>query len=262
MKTSAARAHAAVRAGGDGCRGMMTSLSLAVWQIDRDEIHFLNVGDSRIYLGAENDLQQITRDDAARELVMRGGKPLLNDGAPVFRCGVTRSLGQNEQLVFKVQTREFSRRDLLVLVSDGVSKNEAFTTDIADIFSRGDYSARLERIVKENAEKNNDDATLITLWRTECDENALIVYRECVKNKTDFRENDLGAREVLTFLEEDLIENLSHNANAEVNSLLDYADHFSLRFSREFLIDFNGRVFCQNTDRTLWLRLQDLIRRS
>ena len=260
MRAAAARANNAVRAVRDACRGMMTSLTFAVWEKGADEIHFLNVGDSRIYLGAENDLQPITVDDVAGLQITRGGKPLLVDGAPVFRRGVTRSLGQHEPLVFEVQTHRFSGGDLLVLVTDGICKNEAFTVKFEDIFSRGNFSEELEKLIKENSEKNKDDATLIVLWRAEKDEKSRLIYEECLKNNTNFRGNGLSGRKILEYMQEDLFEKLSQNSNTEVHRLLDYAAQFNLKFSRTFLVEFNSRVFKQNTDRPLWLRLQQLIR--
>jgi serine/threonine protein phosphatase PrpC len=262
MKSAAAKANSAIRTVNDACKGMLTSLSLAVWKIGTDEIHFLNVGDSRIYIGTENNLRQITVDDVAGVLMKSDGKPLIDSGVPVYKRGVTRSLGQSEPLGFEVRTHNFSSKDLLVLVSDGICKNEAFTSDFEIIFSRGDFSESLKRLVRENSQKNSDDATLIVLWRTEKSENSRAAYNECVKENADFRGQDLSGREVIEFLQADLFEKLSQNSNSEVYALLDYAARYDLRFSRPFLIDFNHRVFKQNTDRALWLRLQNLIRVS
>ncbi len=69
MKTAAAKANNAIRSAvNDSCKGMMTSLSLAVWEIGEDKIHILNVGDSRIYVGTEANLMQITVDDTTSVL--------------------------------------------------------------------------------------------------------------------------------------------------------------------------------------------------
>lgn len=57
----------------------MTSLWLAIWEIGKDEIHFLNVGDSRIYIETEADLEQITVDDTRNVLVKRGGEVLCRN---------------------------------------------------------------------------------------------------------------------------------------------------------------------------------------
>jgi serine/threonine protein phosphatase PrpC len=82
---------------------------------------------------------------------------------PVFMRGVTRSLGQGEPLGFKVETHHFANKNLLVLVSDGICKNEAFTWDLKNIFCHSNLSEKLAPFVRNNSEKNKDDATLVVL---------------------------------------------------------------------------------------------------
>lgn len=263
MKTAAGKANNAIRSAVDNsCKGMMTSLSLAVWEISEDKIHFLNVGDSRIYTGTEADLEQLTVDDTTNVLVKRGGEVVLNAGMPVFMRGVTRSLGQGDPLTYEVETHKFSSKDLLVLVSDGICKNEAFTSDLKNIFSRSNLSEQLTQLIRINSEKNKDDATLIVLWRTEKDENLRAIYEECISAKADFREKNLSGQNVIEFLQGDLLDKLSQNLNDKVNDLLDYAAQFNLKFSRGFLSDFLSLVFKQGTDRHLITRLRDLIRNA
>lgn len=263
MKTAAGKANNAIRSAVDNsCKGMMTSLSLAVWEIGEDKIYFLNVGDSRIYIGTEADLEQLTIDDTTNVLVKRGGEVILNAGMPVFMRGVTRSLGQGDPLTYEVETHKFSTKDLLVLVSDGICKNEAFTSDIKNIFSYSNLSEQLTQLVRENSEKNKDDATLIVLWRKENDENSRAIYKECVIEKTDFREKGLSGQNVIGFLQSDLFDQISQAGNEKVNELLDYAAEFNLKFSHVFLSDFLSRVIRQGTDRNLVFRLRELIKSS
>lgn len=262
MKAAAGKANNAVRTANNSCKGMMTSLSLAVWEIGADIIHFLNVGDSRIYVGTEAELAPITVDDTMNVLVKRGGEVLLNAGMPVFLRGVTRSIGQGDPLTFEVETHKFSSKDLLVIVSDGICKNEAFTSDLKDIFSHSNLSEQLTKLVKNNSEMNKDDATLLVLWRTEKDESLQAIYEECVKEKIDFRNKALGGQNTIEFLQSDLLEEISNDANEKANELLDYATEFNLKFSRAFLSKFLSLVIKQGTDRQLVARLRDLIRNT
>jgi serine/threonine protein phosphatase PrpC len=262
MKTAADKADKAIKTVYDSCKGTMTSLSLAVWQTTEDKIHFLNVGDSRIYVGPEAKLKQITVDDTISVLVRRDGEVLLNAGMPIFMWGVTRSLGQGEPLAFEVATCDFSSKDLLLLVSDGICKNDGFTSDLKNIFSRNNLAEQLSQLVRENSEKNKDDATLIVLWRTEKDEKQLAIYEECVKEKSDFRNKELSGQNVIEFLQNDLLNALAQNSNEKVIQLLDYAFGFNLKFSRAFLSDFISLVIKQGTDRNLVFRLRELIKSS
>lgn len=262
MKIAADRANKAIKSVNDACQGMMTSLSLTVWEISQDKIHFLNVGDSRIYVGIESALQQITVDDTTTLLIKRDGEVLLNAGMPVFMRGVTRSLGQGDPLTYDVQTREFSIKDLLVLVSDGICKNEAFTSDIKNIFNGSNLTEQLTQLVKENSDKNKDDATLVVLWRSGNDEKQRTSYEECIREKTDFRCKELGGQSVIEFLQTDLLDALSKNSNGKVYELLDYASEFNLKLSCEFLSGFLSLVIKQGTDRNLVFRLRELIKSS
>jgi serine/threonine protein phosphatase PrpC len=262
MKAAASKANSAIRQITGACKGMLTSLSLAVWEIGAGSIHFLNVGDSRIYVGTESNLEQITVDDAVSVLVKIGGEVLLNAGMPVFRRGVFRSLGQSEPLTFDVQTHKFSSKDLLVLVTDGICKNEAFTLELKDIFERGSLSEKLKQFVKTNSEKNKDDATLVVLWRAVGDEESRAVYEACIAEGINFREKDLSGQITLEYLQSDLSRNLSQNSNETVNKLFDYAEQFGLKFGYDFLNDFIKEVIKQGTDRKLAMRLQNLIRHS
>jgi serine/threonine protein phosphatase PrpC len=176
--------------------------------------------------------------------------------------GVTRSLGQSDPLTYEVETHKFSSKDLLVLVSDGICKNEAFTLDLKTIFSRSNLSEQLTQLVRINSEKNKDDATLIVLWRTEKDENLRAIYEECVSVKADFREKNLSGQNVIEFLQDDLLGKLSRNSNEKVNDLFDYAAQFNLKFSRAFLSDFLSLVIKQGTDRRLVFRIRELIKSS
>lgn len=143
MAAAAEKAHNRVRQIGGDCAGSITSLTLVVWETSTDEIQVLNVGDSRAYLGPDNDLRQLTADDTQTVILKRNGEVVLQAGMPVFMRGVTRSLGQIEMLEFSVQSYPFQNSDLLVLVSDGVSKNEAFTSEFPAIFSSANVEQKL-----------------------------------------------------------------------------------------------------------------------
>lgn len=169
MINAAKQAHLNIQETGGSCRGILTSLSLAVWDMEFDEVCVLNIVDSRIYLGPETDLRQITQDDTTSVLVKRSGLVLFNDGMPVIMRGVTRSLGQREPLSNAIKIHDFTKDDLLILVSDGISKDELFTSELKQIFCENDLSHKLQQFVRNKSEKNKDDATLVILRRIQKD---------------------------------------------------------------------------------------------
>lgn len=263
MANAASKAHNSVRQIDGRCTGSITSLTFVVWAVTSNEVHVLNVGDSRAYLGPDNDLNQITSDDVQLVILKRNGEVVLQAGVPVFLRGVTRSLGQTEPLDFSVQTHSFQSNDLLLLVSDGISKNEAFTSEFPKIFSSTNISQELSKLVAESSPRNKDDATLVAVWRKPT--NNLESERrltDCIKNNADFRNEGLTPIQVAESLQTTLLEQIKEEKNQLVGKILDYSDHFGIRFHRDFLSALLSHVICQGTDRQLVARLRDLIRKS
>ncbi len=262
MVNAATKAHNAVRQIEGQCSGSITSLTFVVWDTSSEEIHVLNVGDSRVYLRIDDVLEQITSDDVQPVILKRNGELVLQAGVPVFMRGVTRSLGQTEALEFTVATHEFKSNHILLLVSDGISKNEAFTSEFPSIFSSANISENLAELVAANSSRNEDDATLIAVWHSVVDQSKRSVYEDCVDAGTDFRSAGLSPIEMVEFIKADLIATITENENDTVNALLNYVDKFGLRFDRDVLSSFLSLVIKQGTDRLLVARIRDLIRKA
>ncbi len=262
MVLAAGKANNAVRQIGGNCASSITSLTLATWNVNEDKIHFLNVGDSRLYLGPANDLEQITRDDVAPVLLKRNGEVVLNAGIPVFMRGVTRSLGQTDPLEFEVQTRPFRSHEVLLLVSDGISKNEAFTAQFDAIVGSSDLEEEFSQFIRDNSYDNRDDATLVAVWRTGTNDMVLGEIERCLQEGIDFRTSIIGVNQVLEFIKIELTAKMAAGFNSEVHTILDYAKEFGVKLDRDFLSSLLSAAISQGTDRLLVTRFRDLIRRT
>lgn len=260
MKAAAEKAHNMVRQIDGRCAGSITSLTFVAWEIGSDEIYSINVGDSRIYIGQEDDIEQVTVDDVLPVLLKRNGEVVLNAGVPVFMRGVTRSLGQMESLEFEVVTHQFRKTDILLLVSDGVTKNEAFTIELPSIFNSPNVEDRLSHLVRESSSRNKDDATMIAVWRCEEDEAIVEKYNKCLANWIDFRSHGISRSPFVETMKAELPARISSDANSEVHRTLDYAKEFGINFDRDFLSSFLSLAIKQGTDRILVARLRDMIR--
>jgi uncharacterized protein (DUF1810 family)/serine/threonine protein phosphatase PrpC len=261
MVRAAEKANNSVRQIGGACAGSITSLTFAVWDVRKDQIHFLNVGDSRIYLGPEDNLEQITHDDVAPVLLKRNGEVVLNAGVPVFMRGVTRSLGQTDPLEFEVQTRAFRNHEIVLLVSDGISKNEAFTTSLRSIFGAQNVEDKLSQFVRESSYANRDDATLIVIWRTGQSDSSFDEIKRCIFERIDFRGSNLSRGQILNLIKTELPVMLMGHFDSEVHATLDYAKDFGLNFDREFLSELLS-IAIKYEDRVIVERLRNLIRKS
>lgn len=262
MEIAAAKTHSAVRQIQGYCAGSITSLTFVVWEVGTDQIYFLNVGDSRIYVGQDNDLEQITSDDVLPVLLKRNGEVVLNAGVPVFMRGVTRSLGQGDPLQFEVRSHEFGKSDVLLLVSDGITMNEAFTVGMEAIFNSTNVEERLLNLVRENSSRNKDDATMIAVWRHDKEEAIVDKFNECLSNWGDYRALGIGRQQIVETIKAELTARITAEANSDIHQILNYAEQFRINFDREFLSSFLSAAIRQGTDRPLVTRLRDLIRRT
>lgn len=262
MISAAEKSNNAVSQIDGKCAGSITSLTFAAWHVNEDEIHILNVGDSRLYLGPENKLEQITHDDVAPVLLKRNGDVVLQAGVPVFMRGVTRSLGQTDPLEFEVQIQPFRSHEIVLLVSDGISKNDAFTINFTSIFGGSDFEEKLTQLIRENSYNNRDDATMVAVWRTDTSEAISGKIERCIQEGVDFRTSMIGVNQVLEFIKIELSTKMAAGLNSEVYTILDYAKEFGVKLDRDFLSGFLSIAIKQGTDRLLVTRLRDLIRRT
>lgn len=262
MENAAEKANDAVRQIRGNCAGSITSLTFVVLETSSEELHVLNIGDSRVYLGPDDRLEQITSDDVHPVILKRNGENVLQAGVQVFMRGVTRSLGQLEALEYVVSTHKFKKNYVLLLVSDGISKNEAFTSDIPSVFASAKITEKFAEFVVESSQRNNDDATLIAVWHTTSDQSRRSIYEEDIATGTDFRSSALSPIETTEFIKEDLVCNIVENRNEVANELLDYADKYGLKFERTYLEKLLSQLIKQNRDRLLVARIRDYIRRT
>ncbi len=158
------QANAAVfEAGSDNpdLSGMGTTVvALAVVDERGDEVLAVaNVGDSRVYRLAGNDLDQLTEDHSlVADLVRQGSLSPEEAAVHPQRNIVTRVLGVNDDVPVDIVTVEPHRGDRYVLCSDGLF-NEVPEPAIADVLHRIDdppaVAEELVRLAVEGGGRDN-----------------------------------------------------------------------------------------------------------
>jgi protein phosphatase len=123
----------------DALRGMGTTLTATALVEEaegRSAVGLVNVGDSRAYLYAEGQLQQITADHSLAEERVRHGQ-LTEEEAAVHphRHILTRALGVAPDVDVDLWELHVQVGDRLLLCSDGLT-NEVETTEIAQILGK------------------------------------------------------------------------------------------------------------------------------
>lgn len=104
-----------------------------------------------------------------------------------------------------------------------------------------------------------DDETGVQIERQGYKEQCSI-YSESIRERIEFRKKGLSEDHFLEFFQEDLLDKMSKDMNAEVDELLEYADQFRCEMSRSFLTGLLSLVIQQGTDRKLVWKLRELIR--
>jgi serine/threonine protein phosphatase PrpC len=256
-----ALAHNAVRSDSTpGCRGMLSSLSLAIVDPTKGAFFYTNVGDSLIMKGPERNLVQITTDDTTYISIKKDGGALMQSGVPVFARGVTRCLGQEDDLDVTVFEDSLNRTDLLILASDGVSKDPAFSVRLGDILAAGHWESHLDDFLAECAHENRDDATLIILRASLDEESSATEFLKLFRDGHPLAESSLTGRDARHSAQRMMKDLLAADANTQVFEVLDYCESNGLSFDKVFLEEFNSLVFAQGTDKKLLERIRELLR--
>ena len=171
------------------CKGMMSTLVAVIWNIHNDFLHFINVGDSRIYkVSKEDAITQISTDDLKPVNIRdKQGNLILSGGFTVARTGLTNAFGLSNVKV-SPQKCEFSGGDTIILASDGFYNcSPEFNRDILDIA----HSFNLEKSVKKTIQKymdfQDDDSTILILrnlnLNLELPQNIMDVHYPVIKGK-------------------------------------------------------------------------------
>lgn len=154
-------ANAVVRAAADDdpdLRGMGTTL-VAIARTDDDEIAYVNVGDSRIYLLRDGELQRLTVDHSlVEELVQEGSLTREQARTHPKRNIVTRALGIAEHVEVDAATIIPYEGDRYLLCSDGLT-DEVDDDRMAGVLRRladpGEAAAELVRLAVEHGGRDN-----------------------------------------------------------------------------------------------------------
>jgi protein phosphatase len=161
LAAAAAAANDAIRAAADEdpeLHGMGTTL-VALARTDGDDLVYLNVGDSRIYLLRGGELERLTIDHSlVEELVQEGSLTPEEARSHPKRNIVTRALGIYERVAVDTATITPAAGDRFLLCSDGLTDelDEDRTASVLRRLSDPDEAAaELVRLALESGGRDN-----------------------------------------------------------------------------------------------------------
>ncbi len=144
-------------------QGMATTLLLC--HLRKDKAWFVNVGDSRGYIFAEDELLQITEDHSYVNELVRVGILTKEEAAHDRRSNViTRAIGAEHTVEGDLFEAEIREGDIILLCTDGLY-GELEEEEIVALMREETQMQRLaERLVQEaNRKGGKDNITAITI---------------------------------------------------------------------------------------------------
>lgn len=130
-----------------------------------NKIHISHIGDSRIYLFRDDDLQQLTKDHSLVNELLNSGV-LNEEEAENFsnKAAVTRAVGVSLDVRADNKSMDYHKDDLIFLVTDGLT-NELSADEIKKIIKEYDDVYDISKYLVEAAICNGgrDNVTVTTI---------------------------------------------------------------------------------------------------
>jgi protein phosphatase len=141
--------------------------TVAAVLVDGDVANLAHVGDSRIYLWSDGQIELLTRDHSwVNEQIENGAISPEQARSHPLRNVVTRALGGRADLVVDIQSRRMAEGDVLLLCSDGLTTMIP-DDDIARILAdaEGDVTKAANALVRAANERGGEDNITVLLLK-------------------------------------------------------------------------------------------------
>lgn len=143
-------------------KGMKSTMVACVMDQKSSILHFVGIGDSRLYQVNEQGLEILTQDQVKAVIRRKqDGTPIIQAGAIVNAIGVTNLIGTS-YLKYEVKSLEVNCTTSFLLASDGFYNNLSATSEtLLNLHSSLDIKGNFQKIVSDIAQKQDDDATAV-----------------------------------------------------------------------------------------------------
>ena len=147
-----------------GYHGMGTTLVLAV--VVGEQMHIVNIGDSRIYMVEKRAVKQLTRDHTlVQNMIDRGELSVEEAEHHPKKHYITRAIGVGDTLDIDYQMYELKKESVVLLCTDGLSnylKLEKLPELLKSCIRKGSLQ---ELIDYANNRGGSDNITAVVLYR-------------------------------------------------------------------------------------------------
>lgn len=242
------------------------TLLLVAWKAGDNRIYYFSIGDSRIFKYTIDGIKLLTRDDSESVLLKIAGEPVVKNGVPIFRQGLTRYIGQLTDIDKEIFETDFHEGESIVLATDGIHNNGNLPKYFVDLVNKYDLEDELKSFVKDCVDTNNDDATILFLRRNDYSEETEITMETAIKNPEDYEKLGLYGH-IITKYSYDIMENIIINNIPDKKdiliNILEYINKYQLKIPRDSLLNlFNKYLTLENPDMTVYNLFHNLISKS
>lgn len=142
--------------------GMGTTVVLVI--INDDTMYLANVGDSRIYVISQNNINQLTTDHSVVQLMIDRGEITREEAKEHPKKNViTRALGVEDSVRIDYAQEIYNEGEIVLLCSDGLT-NFVSDEDILKICSENDCFTLADKLVEAaNENGGGDNVTVVTV---------------------------------------------------------------------------------------------------
>lgn len=163
LQTAVEQTNQRIIDGVDDTNGMLSTLTVLVFQPSTDNVNWVNVGDSRLYAMKNSVWNQLSSDDSTSQPYMENGKMRLRNGQPIMVSALSRAIGYSDGLNVQVNELSALEFDAFLLCSDGYYGLAAFESKALQVYCSANPERMLIQVQKDIADEVTDDASMTLL---------------------------------------------------------------------------------------------------
>ncbi len=161
IKESVWHANKALLSEMDKCQGLATTFSVVIWEYFKMNLHFVNIGDSRIFKISSGKILQLSIDDS----IISNRNVLTPSGRKDLKS-LTNYLGK-EYPDIEIHQGILDEGELLLLASDGFydARKSTFDRDMVGLSRSGELQGDFNKLISKYEILAHDDMTALVIRR-------------------------------------------------------------------------------------------------
>lgn len=241
------------------CEFMKSTFTTIVWELEKNQYHYVSIGDSRIYEYKNDQVTQISKDETKSVILKKkDGKPMIISGVAVVTEGITNAIGSGS-LQFQIFTKDITLTKGLILATDGFfNVSNQFPNHMIDVLNSINFQSALDQLQSKYKENQKDDMTILAIRKIESNKNDDDILKAILTNKPLSDWSDLVISKAALQGIEDGIKNLNVD---QVSHLLQFSEKRNFDFGRKSMTDLISLMAKMNfQERDIYQKILNMMR--